>query len=106
MSAEKSIELNALEAQMAVLGANARAAARVLAATPTAANHAAIDAAADALAAARDDIIQAIAEYMAAAHAAQLNDALLDRLGLDTARIEAMVTGMREVAALDDPDGR
>ena len=106
MSAVKLIESNALEAQMAVLGVNARAAARVLAATPTAAKHAAIEAAADALAAARDDIIQANAEDMAAARAAQLNDAMLDRLGLDTARIDAMVTGMREVAALDDPVGR
>ena len=53
MSAVKSIELNALEAQMAALGANARAAARALAVTPTAAKHAAIEAAADALAAVR-----------------------------------------------------
>ena len=91
---------------MAALGANARAAAQVLAVTPTAAKHAAIEAAADALAVARDDIIQANAEDMAAARAAQLNDAMLDRLALDTARVDAMVTGMREVAALDEPVGR
>ncbi|MFP6777213.1 MAG: gamma-glutamyl-phosphate reductase, partial [Alphaproteobacteria bacterium] len=101
MSAVKSIESNALEAQMAVLGANARAAARVLAGTPTAAKQAAIEAAADAIAAARNDIIQANVEDMAAARAARLNDAMLDRLVLDTARIDAMVTGMRKVAALD-----
>ena len=106
MSAVKSIESNALEAQMAALGANARAAARVLAVTPTAAKRAAIEAAADALAAGRDDILQANAEDMTAARAAQLNDAMLDRLALDSARVEAMVTGMREVAALDDPVGR
>ena len=106
MSALKSIESNALEAQMAALGGNARSASRVLAVTPTAIKRAAIEAAADALAAAHDDILQANAKDMAEARAAKLNDAMLDRLALDGARVAAMVAGMREVAALDDPVGR
>ncbi|MDA0228874.1 MAG: glutamate-5-semialdehyde dehydrogenase [Proteobacteria bacterium] len=106
MSAVKSTESNALEAQMAALGTNARAAGRVLAITPTAAKRAAIEAAADALAAGRNVIIQANAEDMNQARAAQLNAAMLDRLALDDARVDAMVTGLREVAALDDPVGR
>jgi len=106
MSAVKSIESNALEAEMAALGANARAAAHVLAATPAATKRAAIEAAADALAAARDDIIAANAEDMAKARAANLNAAMLDRLALDAARVDGMITGLREVAALDDPVGR
>jgi glutamate-5-semialdehyde dehydrogenase len=100
------IESNALEAQMAALGANARSASRVLAVTPTAVKRAAIEAAADALAVGRDDILQANADDMTRARAAKLNDAMLDRLALDGARVDAMVTGMREVAALDDPVGR
>ena len=106
MSAVKLIESNALEAQMAALGANARSASRVLAVTPTAVKRAAIEAAADALAVGRDDILQANADDMTRARAAKLNDAMLDRLALDGARVDAMVTGMREVAALDDPVGR
>jgi glutamate-5-semialdehyde dehydrogenase len=91
---------------MAALGANARSASRVLAVTPTAVKRAAIEAAADALAVGRDDILQANADDMTRARAAKLNDAMLDRLALDGARVDAMVTGMREVAALDDPVGR
>ena len=106
MSAVKSIEANGIEAEMALIGANARAAAHILAATPAAARRAAIEAAADALAAARDEIIAANAEDMAQAQAANLNAAMLDRLALDAARIDGMVDGLREVAQLDDPVGR
>ncbi len=106
MSAVKSIESSAIEAEMAALGANARAAAHALAALPAAAKRAAIEAAADALAAASDEIIAANGEDMAAARAAELNAAMLDRLALDGGRVEAMVGGLREVARLDDPVGR
>ncbi|MDP6588784.1 MAG: glutamate-5-semialdehyde dehydrogenase [Alphaproteobacteria bacterium] len=106
MSAVKSIESSAVEAQMAALGANARAAAHALAALPAAAKRAAIEAAADALAAAGDEIIAANGEDMAAARAANLNAAMLDRLALDGGRVAAMVDGLREVAHLDDPVGR
>ncbi|MEE8173380.1 MAG: glutamate-5-semialdehyde dehydrogenase [Alphaproteobacteria bacterium] len=106
MSAVKSIESNAIEAEMAALGANARAAAHVLAATPAAAKRAAIEAVADALAAGRDEIIEANEQDMAKARAAKLNAAMLDRLALDADRVEGMVIGMREVAALSDPVGR
>ncbi len=106
MSAVKSIESNAIEAEMAALGANARAAAHVLAATPAAAKRAAIEAVADALAAGRDEIIEANEQDMAKAHAAKLNAAMLDRLALDADRVEDMVNGLREVAALSDPVGR
>ncbi|MBT3172938.1 MAG: gamma-glutamyl-phosphate reductase, partial [Rhodospirillaceae bacterium] len=106
MSAVKSVEANTLEAQMAELGANARAAAHVLAVTPAVQKRRAIKAAADALEAARETIVAANEKDMAQARAANLNAAMLDRLALDTARIDGMIQGLREVAALDDPVGR
>jgi len=106
MSAVKSIEANTIEAEMAALGAHARAAAHVLGAAPTARKRAAIDAAADALAAARDDIVQANEKDMASARANNLNAAMLDRLALDADRVDGMIASLREVAALNDPVGR
>ncbi len=106
MSAVKSAEANVLETQMAELGTNARAAAHVLAVTPAAQKRRAIEAAADALEAARESIITANDKDMAEARAANLNAAMLDRLALDGARVDGMITGLREVAALDDPVGR
>ena len=106
MSALKSIETTGIEAAMVTLGACARAAAHVLAAAPAAAKRAAIEAAADALEASREDIIAANADDMARAQVANLNAAMLDRLALDSARIDGMINGLRAVAALDDPVGR
>ncbi len=106
MSAVKSIEINGIEAEMAALGAHAGAAAHALATTTAAQRRAAIEAAADALAAGCDEILAANAEDMADARAAKLNAAMLDRLALDAGRVDGMVAGMREVAALDDPVGR
>jgi glutamate-5-semialdehyde dehydrogenase len=106
MSAVKSVEANTIEAEMAALGAHARAAAHVLGAAPTARKRAAIDAAADALAAARDDIVQANEKDMASARANNLNAAMLDRLALDADRVDGMIASLREVAALNDPVGR
>jgi glutamate-5-semialdehyde dehydrogenase len=106
MSAVQAVERGGLEAQMAALGAKARVAARALATASAEARRAAIHAAADALAAGSADILAANAADMADARAADLNAAMLDRLALDDKRVQGMVTGMREVAELDDPVGR
>ena len=106
MSAVKSAEANALETEMAAIGANARAATHVLAVTPAIQKRRAIEAAADALAAARQTIIQANEKDMAQARDAKLNAAMLDRLALDGERVDGMIQGLRDVAVLDDPVGR
>jgi glutamate-5-semialdehyde dehydrogenase len=63
-----------------------------------------------AMAAALEDNLAALrdanARDMTAAAAAGLSGAMLDRLRLDDARIQAMARGLREVAALPDPVGR
>ena len=67
---------------------------------------AALIAAADALRAAASEILAANARDMAAAVAGGLNDALLDRLKLDPARLAAMADGVAQVAVLPDPVGQ
>ena len=95
-----------MAAEMAALGADARAAAQALAASSAETRRRALKAAAAAI---RDDgaaILEANAADMAAARESGLSSALLDRLALDPGRVEAMAAGVEQVAALDDPLGR
>lgn len=87
------------------LGARARAAAGVLAATSSETKQRALIAAADALRAAAADILGANARDMALAQAAGLSTAMLDRLRLDDERIAGMADGVATVATLADPVG-
>jgi glutamate-5-semialdehyde dehydrogenase len=90
---------------MADIGARAKAAARILAiATPQAKTDALV-AAADAVWAARSAIIDANAKDMAFGHNKGLSAAMLDRLMLNEERIKGMVSGLKSVAAQDDPVG-
>lgn len=84
----------------------ARAAQRVLAAMPSTARQAALEQAAAALRRSAPLILDANALDVASGAAAGLSGAMIDRLRLDPARIEAMAAGVAEVAALDDPVGR
>ena len=95
-----------IAAEMAALGAEARAAARALAASSAEARRRALDAAAAAIRSDEAAILDANAKDMAAAEASGLSGALLDRLALDPGRVEAMAAGVEQVAALDDPLGR
>ena len=95
-----------LAAQMSVLGIAARDAARALRETTTDIKNAALLAAAAAIRAHAADILAANGEDMMLAKLEGLSSALLDRLALDEARIEAMAQSMEEVAALPDPVGR
>ncbi|HQQ90457.1 MAG TPA: glutamate-5-semialdehyde dehydrogenase [Kiritimatiellia bacterium] len=61
---------------------------------------------ADAVDGQRAPIQAANAQDIAAARATGLSGAMIDRLTLTDARIDAMVTGIREVAALADPVGK
>jgi glutamate-5-semialdehyde dehydrogenase len=60
---------------------------------------------ADALVTASAAIIEANERDLAAAPSYGLTDAMIDRLRLDAGRIEAIATGLREIAALPDPVG-
>ena len=92
-----------LAGDMRALGARARAAAALLARAAPARK---TDALRRAAATVRDDaaaILAANARDLAAA--GDLPAAMLDRLRLDSARIEAMARGLEDVAALPDPVG-
>ena len=88
------------------MGRAARAAQRALATMPSAARQSALDQAAASLRRAAPLILEANAIDVVNGAAAGLSGAMIDRLRLDPARIEAMAAGVAEVAALDDPVGR
>lgn len=90
---------------IAVMGSRARAASAKLSALPTAVKAAGLRQAAGAIRLAAREIQAANGEDMARAQAAGLSGAMLDRLRLDAARIEAMAAGVAAVAALPDPVG-
>ena len=90
---------------MTRLGRAAREASRVLARISTAQKNRALDAAAGALDAAREELAAANAKDLAAGRANGLDEAMLDRLALTPARIDDMIEGLRQVARLPDPIG-
>lgn len=84
----------------------ARKAYLVLAGAETAAKNAALLRLAELLAEHRADIMRANAQDVAAAREAELSAALLDRLALSEAAMDAMISGLHQVAALPDPVGQ
>ncbi|MBV5311206.1 glutamate-5-semialdehyde dehydrogenase [Chromatium okenii] len=94
-----------IAAYMTDLGQRARIASRVLARATTGQKNAALAAIADALNQERDAITQANQLDLQAGAAKGLDAALLDRLELTPARIDAMIAGVREIIALPDPIG-
>ena len=94
-----------IHATMEEIGRNAKAAAAELAFAPAKAKTQALNAAADAVWAARDTIIAANAKDMEYGRGKDLSDAMLDRLMLDEVRIQGICDSLRAVAAQDDPVG-
>jgi len=90
---------------MHTVGQQARAAAADLAQVPTASKNAALVAMAEAMDAARPALIAANAKDLEGGKANGLSDAMLDRLRIDDAGIDAMMEGLRQVADLADPIG-
>ena len=90
---------------MAEVGREARAASRLMARATTQARNTALAGAAAAIAAQRGAIAAANADDMERAAAQGLDAAALDRLQLTDARIDAMIEGLGQVAALPDPVG-
>ena len=103
MAQESEAEVRRL---MAAIGRQARAAAAALARAPAGMRDAALAGAAGTLRRQAERILAANAEDLATARDRGLSGALLDRLALDQARIEAMARGVEEVRALPDPLGR
>ena len=91
---------------MRELGQQARAAAATLARATPAARDAALDAAAALLRERAGTILDANAEDVAAGEERGLSAAMLDRLRLDAARVEAMAAGIEAIRALPNPLGR
>ncbi len=87
------------------LGQAAREASRVLARASTAQKNHALQAAADALDGAREALLLANQQDLAAGEANGLDAAMLDRLALTAPRIDDMIEGLRQVAGLPDPIG-
>jgi glutamate-5-semialdehyde dehydrogenase len=96
---------NIIKLQMQELGQNARAASRVMAAADTGMKNAALLAAMTAIDGTRAVLIEANARDLAAGREKGLESAMLDRLELTEARIDKMIEGLRQVAALADPIG-
>ncbi len=94
-----------IEAYVQELGRGARAAARFLARTPTAAKDRALRATAAAIERRAEDIMRANGKDLDAGTRSGLDAALLDRLELNAQRIGAMAEGLRQIAALPDPVG-
>ena len=87
------------------IGRTAVEAAEVLALADTDRKNAALVSAAQALRARAGEILAANSRDVATAEAAGLGGAMLDRLRLDSARVEAMAVGVEQIAALEDPIG-
>jgi glutamate-5-semialdehyde dehydrogenase len=95
-----------VRAVMRAIGAEARAAARVVANAPSETRTLALRAAARRLRESVAEILAANARDLGEARARGLTAAFIDRLTLDAKRVEAMARGVEDVADLPDPVGR
>ena len=94
-----------IHAVMRDMGEKARAAARVLAFAPTEKKNAALIAAAEAIDAARADIMAANQTDIAAARDSGHPDSFIDRLALTDARIDGIIGALKDIAGFADPVG-
>ena len=90
---------------MQKLGINARAASRKMANAEASQKSTALVAMANAIRSNAENIKTQNQKDMQAGAASNLSDALLDRLELTDARIEAMANGLQQIAELPDPIG-
>lgn len=104
--AEPDIQtLTDVSAYMTEAARAARAASRAVAAAPSAVKSRALLATADALDAARAELLEANARDLAAARERSIDQPLIDRLGLDDGAIDRMIEGLIQVDKLPDPVG-
>src|SRR4026208_506533 len=102
---DESTSSQDVAALMDSLGRAAVGAARAGGRATTPTKNAALGAAAAEIRKQRTAILEANRSDLQAARQHALSDAMLDRLALDEKRVEAMATGVEEVAALADPIG-
>ncbi|MEE9454695.1 MAG: glutamate-5-semialdehyde dehydrogenase [Paracoccaceae bacterium] len=95
-----------LTEMMAEIGAKAKDASTTLAFASGAQKQMALNAAADAIETGLDRIMTANAKDMEFGRAKNLSEAMQDRLMLNKARIQAMASGLRNIAQQADPVGR
>jgi glutamate-5-semialdehyde dehydrogenase len=100
-----SLPIEDVSAYMRDLGVRARQASRMLAAADTAAKNAALNAIADALDRVRATLIAENCRDLEAGVGKGLDSALIDRLELTDTRIDGMIAGLHQIAALPDPIG-
>jgi len=105
MSAKPEAMTMDVPAYMQSVGLRARAASRVIGRAETHQKNDALLAIAAAIEAASERLESENARDLAAGRRQGLDEALLDRLELNAARIAAMAQGLREIAALPDPIG-
>ncbi|MEX0383786.1 glutamate-5-semialdehyde dehydrogenase [Spiribacter pallidus] len=105
MSEDSTQPIDDIPAYMRALGGAARAAGRHLAATDSGPRNQALRLIAESIRDAAPALAEANQRDLDAGKAAGLDAALLDRLALTEARIEAMAEGLEQIAALPDPVG-
>ncbi len=91
---------------MKQLGVRVAAASKSIATASTAEKNEALRTAADCLAASTLEILNANASDISRAENSGTPDAIIDRLRLDPARVDAMANGLRQVIDLPDPVGK
>ncbi|MDH3474060.1 MAG: glutamate-5-semialdehyde dehydrogenase, partial [Rhodospirillales bacterium] len=106
MSREAAVRKDDLHEAMTAIGRAAKAAAEALALAAPETKVTALEAAAAAIRARRDDILAANARDMEGGRAKGLSAPLLDRLELNEIRVEAMAEGLEQIAEIADPVGR
>ena len=94
-----------IKAYIAELGTKAKTASRHIAKATTAQKNAALLDIADSINQSRDTLLDANQQDLAAGKQKGLEAALLDRLELTEARVDGMLEGIKQVAALEDPVG-
>ena len=87
------------------LGERAKAASQLLATASTEEKNETLRTTADCLVAASEEILDANLTDIERARAANTPETIIDRLRLDTARVEAMADGLRKLIQLPDPVG-
>lgn len=97
--------MNSIKDQMYSLGQQARLASRTMAAAATRVKNQALLETAKVLQASTAALMKANADDMTAGRTKGLDAAMLDRLELTPARINAMIEGLQQVATLADPIG-
>jgi len=95
-----------IQSYMTGLGRQARQAARILARSSTATKNRALLATARRLDESRERLAAENAKDLEQARRMSLEPAMVDRLALNDARIDAMLDGLRQVAELPDPVGQ